>query len=238
MSTVSLEQFVENLTRSGLLTAADISAFQAALPPAKRPADAETLARELVKAGRLTRYQAQMIYQGKPKGLVFGEYTVLDKLGQGGMGVVYKAEHRRMKRLVAVKMISARSLKSPDAVKRFYREVEAAAKLEHPNIVTAHDAGEHEGVHYLVMQYVDGQDLGAILKQRGPLPAEQAVECVIQAARGLHYAHQQGIVHRDIKPGNLLLDSQGTSRFSTWAWRRCRGSGFGVRGSGTTMQSN
>ena len=96
---------------------------------------AESLARELVRANKLTKYQAQAVYQGKTKGLVFGEYRVLDKLGQGGMGVVLKAEHRRMERLVAVKMIAGAAMKSPDAVKRFYREVEAAAKLNHPNIV-------------------------------------------------------------------------------------------------------
>ena len=109
--------------------------YYESLPPEKHPQDAESLARALVKAGKLTKYQAEVVYQGKIKGLVFGEYRVLDKLGEGGMGVVLKAEHRRMERIVAVKMISGAALKSPDAVKRFYREVEAAAKLEHPNIV-------------------------------------------------------------------------------------------------------
>jgi serine/threonine-protein kinase len=207
---VSLEQFVQKLTQSGLMSATDVSSFHDSLPPEKRPKDGEALARELVRANKLTKYQAQAVYQGKVKGLVFGDYRVLDKLGQGGMGVVLKAEHRRMKRVVAVKMISGAALKSPDAVKRFYREVEAAAKLEHTNIVTAHDAGEHEGGHYLVMQYVDGQDLGAIVKERGPLPVAETVEYVLQAARGLEYAHKRNVVHRDIKPGNLLVDGEGT----------------------------
>ena len=134
---------------------------------------------------------------------------VLDKLGQGGMGVVLKAEHRRMKRLVAVKMIAGAQMKSPDAVKRFYREVEAAAKLNHPNIVQAHDACEHEGVHYLVMEYVEGEDLAHLVKQHGPLPVDKAVDHVVQAARGLEYAHREGVIHRDIKPSNLLLDKKG-----------------------------
>jgi formylglycine-generating enzyme required for sulfatase activity/serine/threonine protein kinase len=207
---VSLGQFVQHLAASGLLTATEVSAFQQSLPAGQQTTDAETLARALVSAGKLTKYQAQVVYQGKTKGLVFGEYRVLDKLGQGGMGMVLKAEHRRMKRLVAVKMIAGAALKSPDAVRRFYREVEAAARLEHPNIVTAHDASEHEGVHYLVMQLVDGKDLGAIVKERGPMPVAHAVECIIQAARGLQYAHDQGIVHRDIKPSNLLVDKNGT----------------------------
>ena len=98
---------------------------------------------------------------------------------------------------------------SPDAVKRFQHEVKAAARLDHPNIVAAHDAGDHHGTHYLVMQYVDGKDLGAIVKERGPLPISQAVDYIIQTARGLQYAHKQNIVHRDIKPSNLLVDKEG-----------------------------
>src|SRR5512136_2046321 len=120
------------------MSTTEVISFQDTLPPDRKPKDAETLARELVQANKLTRYQAQAVYQGKVKGLVFGEYRVLDKLGQGGMGVVLKAEHRRMKRVVAIKMIAGAALKSPDAVRRFYREVEAAAKLMHPNIVAAH----------------------------------------------------------------------------------------------------
>lgn len=219
---VSLEQFVEHLTASGLMSATEVNAFQETLPLPK-PKDGETLAQELVQANRLTKYQAEAICQGRGKGLVFGEYRALDKLGQGGMGVVLKAEHRRMKRLVAVKMIAGPALRSPDAVKRFYREVEAAAKLNHPNIVQAYDASEHEGVHYLVMEYVDGRDLDAIVKERGPLPVVQAVECIVQAARGLEYAHKQGIVHRDIKPANLLVDQEGTVKILDMGLARVAG---------------
>jgi serine/threonine-protein kinase len=206
---ITIEQFIERLTDSGLMSAQEIDSFHKQSPPEKRPKDAQQLAQALVRQGKLTKYQAQAVYQGQTKGLVFGEYVVLDKLGEGGMGVVLKARHRRMKRLVAVKMIATKELGSPDAVKRFYREVEAAAKLNHSNIVQAHDASEHEGVHYLVMEYVEGKDLAAIVKERGPLPIAQAVDYVVQAARGLQYAHEQGIVHRDIKPSNLLLDKNG-----------------------------
>jgi serine/threonine protein kinase len=106
--------------------------------------------------------------QGKAKSLVFDQYVILDKLGQGGMGMVLKAEHRKMKRLVAVKVISPAVVRSADAVRRFYREVEAAARLSHPNIVAAYDANERAGVHYLVMEYVEGRDLAAIVKDHGP----------------------------------------------------------------------
>jgi serine/threonine protein kinase/formylglycine-generating enzyme required for sulfatase activity len=207
---ITVEQFIERLTQSGLMSAAEVSTFQDSLPPDKRPKDAETLARELVRANKLTKYQAQAVYGGKVKGLVFGEYVVLDKLGEGGMGVVLKAQHRRMNRLVAIKVLSSAAMKQAGAVERFHREVQAAAKLEHSNIVAAYDASEHQGMHYLAMQYVDGKDLATIVKDNGPLGVREAVEYIVQAARGLQYAHEQGIIHRDIKPANLLLDKKGT----------------------------
>ena len=221
--TVSLEQFVQYLTQSGLMSASEVSSFQDTLPPDRKPKDGEALARELVKANKLTKYQAQVVYQGKTKGLAFGEYRVLDKLGQGGMGVVLKAQHQRMDRIVAVKTIAGTALRSPDAAKRFYREVKAAAKLNHPNIVQAYDASEHEGIHYLVMEYVEGKDLAALVKEKGPLRIDQAVDYIIQAARGLQYAHKQGIVHRDIKPANLLLDKEGTVKILDMGLARIAG---------------
>ncbi|MFH1919191.1 MAG: protein kinase [Planctomycetota bacterium] len=206
---VSLEQFVENLIRSGLFSAAELAAFQNKLAPEKRPKDAQGLARELNRAGKLTKYQAAQVYQGKTRGLVLGDYVILDEIGHGGMGQVCQAWRRERDRTVAVKVLPAKAMQSPQAVERFHREVKAAARLEHPNIVAAYDAGEAEGIHFLVMQYVEGQDLAHAVAERGPLPVEEAVGYVIQAARGLEYAHRQGVVHRDIKPGNLLLDSEG-----------------------------
>ena len=220
---VSLERFVQNLTQSGLMSAADIASFQDSFPPDKRPRDAQTLVTALYRAGKLTKYQAKAVYEGRGKSLVFGEYTVLDQIGEGGMGVVLKAQHRRMDRLVAIKVLSSAAMKQAGAVERFQREVKAAARLEHPNIVTAHDAGEHEGVHYLAMQYVDGKDLATLVKDHGPLEVRQAVEYILQAAGGLQYAHEQGIVHRDIKPGNLLLDKRGTVKILDMGLARITG---------------
>lgn len=154
-------------------------------------------------------FQASCLWRGKTRGLVLGEYVVEDKIGQGGMGVVCKARPGRMDRVVALKTLPAEAMREAEAVQRFYREVRAAARLSHPNIVTAYDAGECQGLHYLVMEYVDGRDLATLVKEHGPLPWVQAVECVLQAARGLAYAHSQGVVHRDIQPGNLLVDRQG-----------------------------
>jgi len=192
------------------MTFNDVQQLHDGFPPERRPNDMKGLATELVRAGKLTKYQAINLIQGRLKYLLFGEYMVLEKLGQGGMGQVLKAQHRRMKRMVALKLMSSEALKNPDAVRRFEREVQAAARLIHPNIVTAFDANEHEGMHFFVMEFVDGLDLGALSKTHGPLPVKMALDYTLQAARGLAYAHGKGVVHRDIKPGNLLVDKDGT----------------------------
>ena len=207
---LSLEQFVENLIRSGLFTAGELAALRQNLPADRRLRKPQDLARELIRAGRLTKYQAAQIYQGKTSGLVLGDYVVLDPIGAGGMGQVFRAWHRTMERIVALKKLPQGTMRSPQAAERFQREVKAAARLMHPNIVTALHAGEHEGIHYLVMEHVEGSDLADVLAERGPLPVAEAVGYAIQAARGLEYAHDQGVVHRDIKPANLLLDRRGT----------------------------
>ncbi len=213
---LAIQQFIDSVAQSGLMTREEVEAFHQALAPEKRPGDAQSLARELVAAGKLTQYQCQCIREGKARSLAFGEYVVLDKLGQGGMGIVVKAQHRRMKRLVAIKVLRAAAVKSPDSVERFYREAEAAARLTHPNIVTAYDASEYSGVHYLAMEYVDGSDLAALVKQHGPLPIPQAIQCIVQAARGLEYAHRHGIIHRDVKPSNLLAGLEEKYGKSAW----------------------
>jgi serine/threonine protein kinase len=205
----SLDQFCSDLAESGFLTPADIREVIESLPAERKPREAPELIRELVRLHKLTIYQAQQIYQGNARRLQLGNYTVLDKIGQGGMGVVLKAEHRRMRRVVALKVIRPREFESPSALKRFHREVETAAQLIHPNIVTAFDADEAQGTHFLVMEYVDGTDLSTLVKINGPLPVATAMLCICQAARGLDYAHGKGIIHRDIKPRNLLLDRKG-----------------------------
>ncbi len=145
-------------------------------------------------------------------GLLIGNYLILDKLGAGGMGMVFKARHRRLNRIVALKILPPSFARDRTAVLRFKREVEAAGRLKHPNIVAALDADEDRGVHFLVMEYVEGHDLDQLVRQRGPLSVVQTIDFLVQAARGLEAAHAEGIVHRDIKPSNLMLDSQGVVR--------------------------
>jgi serine/threonine protein kinase len=204
---VPLELFVKHLEDSGILAGDTLKDF---IPPKAYPKDAEELLRELLRQKKLTKFQAEQVWQGEGKSLVLGNYLLLEKIGAGGMGQVFKAQHRRMDRIVAIKMLPVAMTKDQPAIARFEREVKAGAKLEHPNIVTAHDADQANGVHFLVMQYVEGSDLSALVKQNGPFPVEKAVNYILQAAKGLEFAHKKGVVHRDIKPANLLLDSEGT----------------------------
>lgn len=136
-------------------------------------------------------------------------YEILQLLGQGGMGAVYLARHKVMNRLVALKIIRAQFVDGTHAVERFHREVEAAARLHHPNIVTAHDADVASDTHFLVMEYVEGADLGKHVRAEGPLSQAKACDYVRQAALGLQHAHEHGMVHRDIKPHNLMLTAEG-----------------------------
>jgi formylglycine-generating enzyme required for sulfatase activity/tRNA A-37 threonylcarbamoyl transferase component Bud32 len=201
---VTLTEFVRDLATLGLLAPADLSTLET-----QSAGNPETVAKELVQQGKLTRYQAAAVYQGKASTLLVGNYLILDRIGAGGMGQVFRARHRKMDRVVALKVLPKKSMASPDAVERFQREVKAAAKLTHPNIVTAHDADEAGGTHFLVMELVEGSDLSALVKSEGPLPIAKALSCILQAARGLQHAHAAGVIHRDIKPSNLLLDKNG-----------------------------
>ena len=138
-----------------------------------------------------------------------GQYFLVEKIGEGGMGHVYKARHSKLKKLVALKILPAERMGLPDMVQRFHQEMEAIGRLEHPNIVRATDAGQDQGTYFLVMEYVEGQDLLKLLKRTGPLPVDEACALIRQAALGLQYIGEKGLVHRDIKPSNLLLSTQG-----------------------------
>lgn len=168
------------------------------------------LARELMKRGWLSAYQLNLLMQGRGGELVLGSYVLQERIGEGGMGQVFKARHQKMGRLVAVKVIRKEKLSNPDAVRRFQREIRTAAQLNHVNVVMALDAAQVGDTHLFVMEYVDGTDLAGVVKQRGPLPVAEACNYVLQAAHGLHHAFERGLVHRDIKPSNLLLTSAAT----------------------------
>ncbi len=170
--------------------------------------------KKLVCQKRLTAYQVQQIRNGKDNALVLGNYVILGTLGQGGMGLVFKAQQRRMERLVALKVLSPKVVQTPESLLRFQREVKAAARLTHPNIVMAYDADEASGTHFLVMEYVDGTDLASLVTQRGPLPLDRTLDFILQAARGLEYAHQHGVIP------HLLLLACGVWLLGLARWRR------------------
>jgi serine/threonine protein kinase len=204
---LSREDFLTHLRESGLSGSEDMIRHVHSFMP--EPPDGPAVAELLIRAGHLTPYQAEAVCDRKFDTLVIGNYEVVDRLGAGGMGTVYKARHRRMKRVVALKILP-RSSGQPDSfLPRFQREVVVISQLSHPNIVMAFDADESPAGHYLVMEFVNGKDLASLVRDRGPLPVREAVDVIVQAARALEYAHSQGIIHRDIKPANLLHDQTG-----------------------------
>ncbi len=170
-------------------------------------ADAESFARESVRRGWLTKWQAESILEGRGQQLVLGSYILLDKIGEGGMGRVYKARHRLLNRIVAVKVIRKDRLANPDIGRRFQREIQATAQLSHPNVVLAYDADQVGDQFFFVMEYVEGVDFGTLVRNHGPLPIAETCDCIWQAAMGLQHAHERGLVHRDIKPTNLFLST-------------------------------
>jgi serine/threonine-protein kinase len=177
-----------------------------------RCAGVADLARELVRRGWLTRYQANEINRGRGRDLLVGEYLLLDRLSGGGMGQVFKARHRRLDRIEALKVIRDDLLGDPLAarhlVSRFHRELEATARLAHPNIVRVYYAGEDRGRPFMVMEYLEGTDLDRLVQESGPLPVGQACAYVEQTAQGLEHLHERGMVHRDMKPRNLFVTAR------------------------------
>lgn len=193
---------------------------------AEQPRSDEELLAELRARGWLTEYQTQRVQAGEATALVLGPYRLLEPVGQGGMGQVFKAYHPFMGRIVAVKLIRAERLMHADAISRFRQEIQAAAKLAHPNIVRAYDANQERDLHYLAMEYVEGTDLARVSLERGPLPVAEACDYIRQAALGLQHAHEAGLVHRDLKPANLLLARDGTVKILDFGLARLASTSF------------
>ncbi len=206
-STPSAAELLDQLDRLQLRD--DVNWRQAATDPSGSATDAAGLARSFVKSGWLTPYQANQLILGRGQALRLGGYVLLDKIGEGGMGAVFAARHLLMRRTVALKLIRNELLAYPEARLRFLREVELLARLSHPHIVTAHDAEQVGDCLYLVMEFCEGTNLASLVRERGPLPVAMACACAEQAALGLQHAMEHGLVHRDIKPGNLLVTAGG-----------------------------
>ena len=207
--TLTLKVYAQRLVDSTLLGVEEVKEFVRRLPDRHAEDAIDVLAGILKQAGKLTNFQDRRVRQGHIKGLVLGNYLVLDQVGQGAGGMVFRARHRRMTRIVALKMIPPAMLQNETAGKRFHREVEAMSRVSHPNIVAAFDAGEDKGACFLILEFVEGYDLSEPIKKGKTLPVKDVLDYVLQAARGLAHAHAMGIVHRDIKPANLLLGKDG-----------------------------
>ena len=203
---VALETFLSQLSDSGILSDQKL---RAAEHKKSEHQDGESLAKDMIKSGHLTKYQAEQILSGKGKNLCMGQYVLQEKLGAGGMGQVFKAYHPSMDRTVAIKVILTKGKIDEESVRRFEREVKAAAKLSHPNIITVYDAGNANGRHFMVMELVKGQDLNVIVHRKGTFGVSETINYIKQVARGLAFAHESGVIHRDIKPANLFLDIKG-----------------------------
>lgn len=174
--------------------------------------DDDAVAAKLVELGYVTSYQAHQLRAGRTI-LNLGPYLITDWIGQGGMGQVFKAVHKMMGRECAVKILPSHKA-NPDTIASFSREIRTQAQLDHPHLVRAYDAGQDGKVHYLVTEYVPGTDLRRLVRTQGPLTMQQAANIVRQAALGLDYAHKRGLIHRDVKPGNILVTPDGVAKVS------------------------
>jgi serine/threonine protein kinase len=203
-------EFLDLVRKSGVVEDKRLDAhLQKMTGSGSVPTEPGKLAGWLVRDGLLTQFQAEQILQGKWRRFTIGKYKVLERLGSGGMGSVYLCEHKLMRRRVAVKVLPSAKAADQACLERFYREARAAAALDHPNIVHSYDIDQDEALHFLVMEYVDGASMQELVKRSGPLDPVRAAHYVRQAALGLEHAHKKGLVHRDIKPGNVLVDRTG-----------------------------
>jgi len=211
MSKQTPKKFIEFVELSRLVDkdqlAEALSALKASDPAALE--DAEQLATRLIEAKLLTRWQCNNLLQGKHKSFFLGPYKLLGLLGTGGMSSVYLAAHTMMHCQRAIKVLPEKRVEDSSYLQRFVQEARAAGQLNHPNVVQTLDICQEGKIHYIVMEYVEGRDLQTLVKEQGSLDYELAADYIRQAADGLAYAHGKNIIHRDVKPANLLLDNRG-----------------------------
>jgi len=209
MALASTADFVAALHALPLLTP-DQKAQLIGLEP--QFSDIKSLGEELIRLGWLTSFQANRVANGRHHELILGQYALIDRLGEGGTGQVFKAWHSNLGRYVAIKVLRPEMVADSETVNRFYREITVSGNLPaHPNLINAFDSGQLGATHFLAMEYVEGIDLERLVSQSGPLSIERACNYLHQAALGLQHAHQHGLVHRDIKPSNLIVSGHSES---------------------------
>ncbi len=211
MAKPKVDNFIDLLRRSALVEKDQLDRVLLEMKKqvdGKPITDVDFVGASLIEAGLLTGWQCDKLMEGRHKGFFLGKYKLLDHLGTGGMSSVYLAEHVLMQRRVAIKVLPKHRVEDSSYLARFHREAQAAAALDHRNIVRAYDVDNDGDIHYLVMEYVEGRDLQVIIKADGPLKYGDVADYIRQAADGLHHAHCAGLIHRDVKPANLLVDQK------------------------------
>jgi serine/threonine protein kinase len=212
MAKINSDAFLDLVRKSGLVEGEALGrllAEQKSTAGDDTLTEADFVAKKLIDASLLTRWQCDRLLEGRHKGFFLKKYKLLDLLGTGGMSSVYLAEHTLMQRRVAIKILPKNRVEDTSYLARFHREALAAAQLDHKNIVRVYDIDNLDKTHFLVMEYVEGRDLQQIVKAEGPLDYIPAADYIRQAAEGLAHAHKAGLIHRDVKPANLLVDRKG-----------------------------
>ncbi len=212
MATVTAERLIELVKKSQLAAPQVLDKALDAIRSehaGELPSDSVELAKALQKHKVVTRWHCEKLLQGKYKGFFLGKHKLLGHIGSGGMSSVYLAEHTMMHDLRAIKVLPQSRLGKSSYLARFQQEAKAIASLNHPNVVRAHDIDNQGDTHYIVMEYVDGDDLQTVVKKKGPMAFDKVANYIAQAAHGLQHAHDVGLIHRDIKPANILINSAG-----------------------------
>lgn len=203
--------------QSGLLDTGRLTACWEGIPPDKREILEHLdrrLARQAVQQNYLTLWQAQQLLAGRTSGFQVDRYLLLDLIGHGGMGRVYLARDTRLSRLVALKILAPERMSNPRAIARFQREARVGAQLQHENLVRIYDFGESNGRFFLVMEYIEGKTIGALINQDGPISPQVAAQLARQIALGLEHAHRKGLIHRDVNPYNVLVTHDGIAKLA------------------------
>jgi serine/threonine protein kinase len=204
------ETFLELIQRGGVVESGELAACVKQFRDSGQWSDdPKTIADLLIRDSRLTYFQAEQLLQGRHRGFAMGPYRLLERLGAGGMGSVFLADHTATHELVALKVLPRNNAGKPTVTERFQREARAAVALKHPNVVRVYSIEQDQDIHFLVMEYVEGQDLRALISRRGALEPKRAAHYIRQAADGLQHVHDAGLIHRDVKPANLLLNRAG-----------------------------
>jgi serine/threonine-protein kinase len=212
-----MSRFWRLALQSGLIDDHGLSECWESIPADRRPAADQIdrrLARQAIQAKLITLWQAQQLLAGRVHGFKVGRYVLMDLIGQGGMGRVYLAKDTRLGRTVALKILSADRMKNPRAIARFQREAKVGAQLQHENLVRIYDFGESDGRHFLVMEYIEGKTIGAMIAQQGSIPPAVVAGLGRQIALGLDHAHKKGLIHRDVNPYNIMVTYDGTAKLA------------------------